>query len=291
MKKATKVRLKLLKYARSRDTARCIFCGKHETTKEHVYPKWSHPYLLPRTKSQNRITISIRYPDRIEAAAFKMPPLRDWQIKCVCGDCNNGWMSILEKRLKPIMIPLMRGRKTHLSDSKLEAIATWAILKVMVTMNRSCKAAQRREMKKKQKPLDFWAVFIGTYNRKKWMQEWGSTPFRLDPDFKFAPGRTKRRRGWPANAHATTQILNKLFIHVIHGPDHGIVDGWKFTPPRARLSGNLIKIWPPTGVGVREHWPQARLTDADAFAATYTLQALLMHLAEQVGLAVPLSKL
>lgn len=280
-----RVRLGLRKDAVVRDTLRCIFCGKPETTREHIYPRWSHKFLLPSKKARNSFVIHRRYYNRIESATFNVKPLRDWQIKCVCADCNGVWMSQLETRLKPIMRPLILGRRARLSDADKEAIATWAILKVMVTQHRICSAEQRREMKKNQKPPDRWAVWIGTYDRKKWMQEWGSTPFRINVGFDFTPG-GKRPPGWPANSHATTQIIKKLFIHVIHGPQQALVDGWRFTAPRVSLTGNLIKIWPPTGVGIRQ-WPQKALTDSDAYTATYVLLSSLMRIAEQQGLALP----
>jgi hypothetical protein len=286
MKKAIRVRLKLMKSALFRDTERCIFCGKRETTREHVYPVWSRKYLLPSSNAKNAFSIQARYRNRLESATFKVKPLRDWQPKCVCADCNNGWMSALERRLEPIMAPLIEGTRTSLDDQQKEDIATWAILKVMVVHHRIVAANQRRQIMKTQKPPERWAVWIGNYERTQWRQEWGSTPFRIDPNFKFESG--KLPRGWPPNAHATTQIVKKLFIHVIHGPEHRLVYRWRFTPPRAKISGNLIKIWPPTGVAIR-HWPQAPLSDADAHAATYALLAGLMRIAERQGLALPTS--
>lgn len=289
MKAAIRTRLKLRRQALFRDTAKCVFCRAAPTTHEHVYAKRWHKYLLPRTTARNGITIDIRYPTRIERAHFSTPPMRDWQPKCVCKDCNNGWMRALESRLDPLMSKLIQAEKASFSSTDVQDLAMWAIMKVMVVHHQATRATQRHWMRKEQKPPDaWWAVWIGTYDRTQWKSEFVSTPFRIDANFKFSHGR--RPKGWPPNSIATTQIFKKLLIHTIYCPHPRLADGWRYTPPRVRaLSGNFIKIWPPTGIGLRA-WPQAALTDADAMTVAYGLLATLMRWAEVNGLAMPLSR-
>jgi len=288
MKRAIRVRLNLRKQMLLRDTERCVFCGQKPTTKEHIYPKRWHKHLLRRSTTQNSVRIDIRYRDRIEGAIFKIPPLRDWQPKAVCGACNNGWMRELEERLDPLMSRLINGRKASLSNTDVGDLAMWAIMKVMVVHHRVTRASQRREMRKKEKaPCDGWGMWIATYKRKAWKTEFISTPFRVDPDFQFESGQLPR--GWPANSIATTQIIKKLLVHTVYCPHSRLAQDWRYTPPRiAGLGGNLIKIWPPTGVGIRK-WPQATLSDADAVLTAFGLLATLMRWAANAGLAPPLT--
>lgn len=289
MKKAVRVRLKLRKQALFRDTKRCIFCGRSPTTREHVYPRRWHKHLLPRKAATNEIAIEIRYPNRLERASFKTPPMRDWQPKCVCEGCNNGWMRQLEERLDPLMSRLIRAKKASLSHADTAVLAMWAIMKVMVVHHRATQAKQRRTMFKQQKaPQDWWAIWIGTYARKKWKSEFISTPFRIDHDFKFSTG--KRPRAWPPNAVAATQIIGRLYVHTVYCAHPNLATRWKYTPPRVpALTGNLVKIWPPTGVGIRK-WPQARLTEKDAQIVAYGLLRALMGWAEKAGLAMPIRR-
>lgn len=61
------------------------------------------------------------------------------------------------------------------------------------------------------------------------------------------------------NSNATTQVLGKLLIHVMHTPAQSIVDFWRFPNPHG---GTIFRIWPPTTTSVR--WPSGALTDSDA---------------------------
>jgi hypothetical protein len=289
MKKAIQVRLKLRKQALFRDAQRCVFCGRSPTTHEHIYPRRWHKYMLSPRTAKNEVAIEIRYPKRLEWASFKSPPMRDWQPKCVCGSCNNGWMRQLEQCLDPLMSRLLQAKRASLSDADVAALAMWAIMKVMVVHHRATRAKQRRTMFKQQKaPQDWWAMWIGTYTRKKWKAEFVSAPFRIDPGFKFADG--KRPRGSPPNAVAATQIIGQLYVHTVYCAHPKFATGWKYTPPRVpALKGNLVKIWPPTGVGIR-NWPQARLTENDAQTVAYGLVRALMRWAEKAGLAMPIKR-
>lgn len=48
------------------------------------------------------------------------------QVRVVCERCNNGWMSALETRVKPILSSLMAGTESRLSEDDLGVLAAWA---------------------------------------------------------------------------------------------------------------------------------------------------------------------
>ncbi len=55
------------------------------------------------------------------------------QLRVVCRiRCNSGWMSALETRAKPILIPLMLGQPLVMSSDDQRILARWFALKVMV---------------------------------------------------------------------------------------------------------------------------------------------------------------
>jgi hypothetical protein len=261
MKRAVRTKLKLLKMTQ-RDTAKCIFCGGSPTTKEHVFSRWTHKYMPPRQTGKAQSVIAVEHAEKIESTEYKMPgEMRDWQIKCVCARCNNGWMSRLEDAAKPIMKRLIEGRRTRLSEADKRIIAAWAALKVMIVHHRNIHPARRRQLMTKLKPPKGFTVWIGNYTRRRWKPEWLSRPFAVDTQARYA----QRRAGRPAtpNSHILTQIIKKLLIHVVQCPVESISTRWRFTTPEgADLTGNVVRIWPPTDVSIL--WPQKALTDRDA---------------------------
>jgi hypothetical protein len=53
-------------------------------------------------------------------------------VKHLCGNCNNGWMSRLERETKPIIISLLED-SLEAVDSNIQAVlATWAVKTAMV---------------------------------------------------------------------------------------------------------------------------------------------------------------
>ncbi len=54
------------------------------------------------------------------------------RINCVCQKCNSTWMSDIENRNKPHMLPMLRDRPITLEPRQQKSLARWAILKAMV---------------------------------------------------------------------------------------------------------------------------------------------------------------
>lgn len=287
MKKAVRKKLKLLALAKRGETKRCIFCLSPNVTREHVFSQWTHKYMEPRRPGKANGLIQVYGTKGAERLAFKMPgQMRDWKIKCVCGGtdttCNNGWMRKLDERIEPILSPLMRGDETRLSEADHKIVATWAILKVMVAHNWMVHHLQRKQMKEKRVPPSGWGVWIGNYDRKTWVEEWVSRPFSILSDAVLARRRSPETMS--ANSHATTQVFQKLFIHVVYCRNHRFVFGWRFSPPRVpTLSGHLVRIWPPIGHSTK--WPRKFLTDADAAAVADAILNAVMTYTRNLGLA------
>lgn len=106
----------------------CPFCGKNESkpSKEHLLAKWfaeefgadtwecfdelTH-YTRKSTKHLHLVTDKGRRP---------------------CANCNNGWLSRLEKNAKPILIPLMRGCEMTLTPREQATIAMWLFSRAVI---------------------------------------------------------------------------------------------------------------------------------------------------------------
>jgi hypothetical protein len=57
---------------------------------------------------------------------------REWKVRCVCKECNEGWMHKLEDSNIPIMGPLIDGHSRFLDKLQQWSIAVWSVKTSMV---------------------------------------------------------------------------------------------------------------------------------------------------------------
>jgi len=100
----------------------CLFCLNPADSKEHIWPKW----ILDSIKATRPIRHSI---GKKVATIIPKPELK---IKCVCGFCNNGWMSSLESTNIPLLGSLIQDVSTPLDSAQQESIAVWIMKTAMV---------------------------------------------------------------------------------------------------------------------------------------------------------------
>jgi hypothetical protein len=69
-------------------------------------------------------------------------PLGTWRrpkanlgIRCVCETCNNGWMSRLENRVKPIVLGLIEDKLKLIASGTQSMLTLWAVKNAMVYEN------------------------------------------------------------------------------------------------------------------------------------------------------------
>lgn len=102
-----------------------MFCGDRAGSKEHVWPEW----LLKMTSVGPVVVDAERGGEK----------LKSWKqldhkvtTKHVCGSCNNGWMSQLENRTKPVVTRLMEDTAGPITPSEQRTIAAWMLKTAMV---------------------------------------------------------------------------------------------------------------------------------------------------------------
>jgi hypothetical protein len=183
-------------------------------------------------------------------------PIREWSkdvpdLKCnaACQHCNEGWMSQLEDRAKPILTPLILGRSTRLELHDLETVCFWAI-KTSLMLDR-CSDADRQnvpasvyaELYKAQTVLPSTHLWIGRadVSRGSWFQ---ARTLELDSGDATTPG------------FGTTVWVGYVVFHVIAVSLVG--------PVKLGLKEDVLEdmapIWPRS---FKFDWPATRAMTLD----------------------------
>jgi hypothetical protein len=167
----------------------CLFCGRTPVSTEHAVALWTGDVIPGSGPWTHR---------HVEHHGDE--PIREWSkgvpdLKCnvPCEPCNNGWMSALEARARPVLTPLIQAKTARLEPHQLELTCFWA-LKTSLMLDR-CNDAQRqnvpisefREVYEKRSVLPSTHVWIGKcdVSRGSWFQ---SRTVELDTGDKQTTG-------------------------------------------------------------------------------------------------------
>ena len=98
----------------------CLFCEQPAKSLEHIWPDW----LLALVQ---------RKPYRQRLGSGPEVTLRgDFKARCVCRDCNNGWMSDLEGDARPVLSALMRDMALPLHQAEQQILGSWTLKTAIV---------------------------------------------------------------------------------------------------------------------------------------------------------------
>jgi len=116
---------------------RCIFCGGasgRSMSKEHVFPDWLRQ-LFPRSPNSTHVHGAIIWDDDTltpnTMKTRKQGHVSTKKVRVVCEGCNNGWLSALEERTKPLLSYLIMGKFCWLGQDEQLLLATWVAKTVM----------------------------------------------------------------------------------------------------------------------------------------------------------------
>jgi hypothetical protein len=242
------------------DTGRsCLFCGNTPVTREHVWPKWLQDVLPNYTRTANYIHQVGDEEPRTWSA-----PIASMTVNVVCESCNGGWMSRLETAAKPLLVPMINGRRTTLDKPQQRTIATWTLKTTMMLEQMDPEPVDIHPKhypflyEHGEPPATAW-VWIGANDATRWhtfRYAWG-----LDLHVQEFPGADP-------NGYVATLAVRHLGLQVI-GSD--IPDAeWEHAEP---FASSVQRIWPfaksfmwPPGpvlterglMALAEHWRGGR---------------------------------
>ncbi|MTV40940.1 hypothetical protein [Duganella radicis] len=242
----------------------CIFCGKYgELTREHKYAEWMEGPLPLEPGYINHKHKTTWFPNHltegpgdsyVRTKTVSGHPGSS-KLRVVCAQCNNNWMSVLQKRSKGLITEALLGGWPDFG-SNIRLIAEWALMTTMVfefdhPLTVDFTAEERKAFKENRAIPSTVAIWIG-----------------LAP--QAIPSRSKAHRSYVTEVgkfQATTIHLGMFLIQVVSLPEldpytvaakgyrWGMRTVWPYAHPL------LLSTKPPLQPALLIDKHQQRLTD------------------------------
>ncbi len=244
---------------------KCVFCGAHAGSKEHVIPKWVGKVLPKPPKGESW---RHRNAERIWATDHI-----DFVVKRVCRDCNHGWMNEeIENPARPILTDMIRGQGGTLTPTGCERVAAWAIkthamAQLLHAELRPLTDELRASLYERKIAPPQSQVWLAAYQGHPLHGAWGRTN-----NIELAPGQNV----------SPDEIVNAEMMTLCIG--HLVLQSFKWSRPSPEVSFQfgltlpeemvrfLVPIWPQPPHDVA--WPAEYVLDTPqslaAFAETWT---------------------
>lgn len=251
------------------EPTKCIFCGKSGLTKEHIFSDWLKD-ILPRREKDKHIDVLnegalVSTPTSLDQILnnekdikYQNGAANSKTVKVVCGSrgrtdakyCNDGWMSRLDEKAKPILRSLVNGEKVEITTDSQAALAAWAakstITAEFLRPNEvAISESDRHHLMTNLEPSSQWKILIAPYHGALWYTGYHHFPIRLGPAGDVQTG--------PKNTQNTLFGLGRLLIYVVTFPHN-----FSFQPEGPGFQ-SFRQIWPLTGRVIS--WPTERFVD------------------------------
>jgi hypothetical protein len=238
--------------------AHCVFCALpfqkpgRPRSEEHAYPQWIERYV-PASPGENRIYLGHHTgthggPTGSKATERDMPIGTFDQIcREVCVPCNTGWMEReLEAKVRPHLIPILRGERSRLAYGALRITAAWAwktAAMIQLLGEREARGVSSSEYAwffSRRTPPTRSRVWLGRYDGTQYREGWGTWVSTV------TPVETPISQHVDANVYSVYFTVGEVFLLVFG------TSSPRMTPLAPR--GALRRIW-PTAPGDSYAWP------------------------------------
>lgn len=169
----------------------------------------------------------------------------------VCGPCNTQWMSRLENKTKPILLPMIDDESQELDEDDQRTIARWADKLMMVFETTSPKTAvttqqDRLRVMNESQPALRTQVWIGRTEHSPHITEWRHNSVVLGSHNSMLLG----SNGETEKLRVDVLVVGYVCLVVTGSASRVYEPAAAFTN---QLSDRLVRIWPITRQSV--HWP------------------------------------
>jgi hypothetical protein len=182
---------------------KCMFCQEQASSREDIWPQW----LFKRFPLSNASHMEAeRGGQKIGMWQKKTPQLLP--ARCVCRNCNSGWMSKLEVEMKPIVESILDEQLRVLDVSSQVVIAVWAIKTAMAL---EALYPEREFFYSENERQNIRTVSAIPERTSIWIAKCVNHPniYSAGKDLRTAPGDNE------AKAYVTTMAFDSLAIQVL----------------------------------------------------------------------------
>ena len=222
----------------------CVFCGQTSgLTNEHVWPEWVSKLLCERSSSFARYSRRVTATDDTTTPTGRSRKL-NVTVRAVCRDCNCGWLSDFENRVKSLASPLIAGESVApgvLAPESQELLAAWAYKMALLldvahpsTSREFFIPSDRQRFRRTISAHGFVRVFLGRY-------EFGDRPALARKLRDTFAQQAYWELATMTAGHLAMQVLSVRSV-----PSNELVPAGKLGLEFSRLAREaLIPIWPP----------------------------------------------
>lgn len=231
----------------------CIFCGERANTVEDVFPKWAIAIL--RMDGPIDGGEVIRGVDR--GTRFHSPLPAGPRVKHVCASCNNGWMSDLETKCRPILGAMITGIAVSLDEGAQRLLSAWC-LKTAIMVQCAGSARGRPHVREYGRNVHHSLRHLSPPSSDAfvWLARNSERRTVFAESIEMVT-RVTEENPRPSHGQITTGALGHLAFQVFsiqRPPEHELI------PTRLRMkpgpwSQSTLQIWPWAAHG---HWPSPR---------------------------------
>ncbi len=239
-----------------RHLPKCIFCGARANSREDVWPRW----ILQRFRPPVSGVFG-----HVGGDAYGDPGRSTVRLRCVCGDCNTGWMSRLEEECIPVLSSMAQDVAMPLDMEQRALVAAWAVKTAMVWEFFA--------------PVDTAPYYLGSEraamrvdrtipdNTDVWLARYGGEPMLFSrcaeaTDDVTCPGGDPGLRGWK-----TEIVFGRLAIQVLSLRSAVIEARLEAPPLPGPWDHCCVAIWRPQGRTC--DWPPKLSLDQDVPFPTF----------------------
>ncbi|MVA34387.1 hypothetical protein [Agrobacterium vitis] len=233
----------------------CLFCTNHANSGEHIWPQWMHPLI--RTKGLNhlntrglpiRVVGPVVFSPQINMKMISGAP-QTRKMKYVCGECNNGWMSQIEEKAKPILIEILNGNPINLNREQMRVVSDWAMLKTIV-LDRDDLSMQsipqnyRHSFRKNRDFLPNTHIYLAKYKGGDWKVAFRHFAFGI-----FSWDTSNLTIRLPPNTQISTFAVEKMVLQV----RTSIVPDLEIDTSLRPFTSSFVKLYPCSANSI--DWP------------------------------------
>jgi hypothetical protein len=195
----------------------CVFCGGKWLTKEHVLSDWLGSFIRTEMANHRSREASIGADGVKTSTRIRSGHPSSRRVRCVCERCNAGWMNGIVDDSRSLVLRLIQGNSFRLTAEDQELLSAWITTAVIVSEFEdrdlvTIPDGDRQWLWKKRTAPPDWKIWLGDYERSKWVPQWIHNRFSVTGRDEPTP---ERGAEGPMNTQTTTYVAGRLYVHVL----------------------------------------------------------------------------